>query len=110
MGDNELPVELANYMQIQWKGYSLPPAGLIEQRVMELESLGLLDEEEMPGVPSYMRQFAIASLQHSKPPFFITLDNELLELRDELEIRYGMKILSIPEAILLLRDANGPPN
>lgn len=110
MSGKESPIQLANLLQSQWQGQLLLPAGLLEERVLELESLGLLDVEEMPGVPSNMRQFAIASLKHNKPSYFITLDEELLDHRDELENRYGMDILSVPEAIMLLRDNDGPPN
>lgn len=94
----------------QWIGQNPPLPGLLEQRVLELEGLGMLDAEDMPGVPSSIRQFAIASLQHTKPPYFITYDPELLTHRDALETRYGLAILSVHEAMLLLRATDGPTN
>jgi len=94
----------------QCNGKTAPPAGLLEQRVLELEFLGLEDFEEMPGVPSSVRQFAMASLQHIKPAYFITGDEELLIIRDQLETRFGLMVLSIQEAMLLLRDLHEPPN
>ncbi|HEY3376077.1 MAG TPA: hypothetical protein VGL77_01165 [Armatimonadota bacterium] len=93
-----------------WIGQPLPPAGLLEERVLELERMGLLDVEDLPGVPSSIRQFATASLLHKKPPYFVTLDDDLLEFRDTLEARYGLMIFSIPEALMLLREIDGPPN
>lgn len=92
----------------QWMGQMVPPAVLLEQRVLELEGMGLEDIEEIPGVPSSARQFAIASLQHTKPDFFITTDDTLLFARDILEARYGVVILSIQEAMLLLQEGNVP--
>jgi hypothetical protein len=97
-------------MMHQWVGQVAPHPGLLEQRVMELESLGMSDLEEMPGVPSTVRQYAIASLQHTKPAYFITYDDMLLTHREELETRYGLAILSVYEAMLLLRDNDAPPN
>jgi len=94
----------------QWVGQSIPPIGLLEQRVLELESMGLVDVEEIEGIPSSLRQYAIASLQHTKPAYFITSDDELLLHRDAVETRFGLMILSIYEAMLLLRDGNDPPN
>ncbi len=94
----------------QWMVNHLPPAGLLEARVMELERMGMLDEEELPGVPSSARQFAIASLSHDKPYFFITVDDQMLLHREHLEDLYHINILSISEAILLLRDSDGPIN
>jgi len=93
-----------------WMGQPAPPAGLLEERVLELEELGLLDEEDLPGLPSSVRQFAMASLLHRKPPFFVTVDDQLLACRDILESRYGMMIFSISEAIMLMRESDGPPD
>ncbi len=103
-------VDLEHILLDQWAGQSTPHAGLVEQRVLELEHMGMLDAEEMPGVPSSLRQYAIATLQHFKPEFFITYDDELLSHRDALELRYGLVILSVHEAMLLLRESNDPPN
>ena len=64
--------------------------------------------EEVPGVPSMARQYAIASFWKSAVPYFVTFDDALLIRRDMLEDRYGLKILSIQEAIMLLRDTHGP--
>lgn len=86
------------------------PPWLLEGRVLELERMGLSDEEPFPGMASSARRFALASLLHHKPPYFVTHDDAILVLRDVLECRYGLKILSIPEAIMLLHEANGPPN
>jgi hypothetical protein len=108
--DKEHGIDFTDLLQSQWRGLPAPHAGLLEQRVLELEHLGMVDIEEIPGIPSSMRQYAIASLQRSKPPFFVTHDDELLFHREILEGRYGLKILSIQEAILLLRETNGPPN
>lgn len=105
---NRKPMRLPQYQQ--WMDQPAPPAGLLEERVLELEHLGLLDEEDQPGIPSSIRQFATASLLHRKPPYFVTLDDDLLERRDLLESRYGMIIYSIPEAIMLLHDNDGPLN
>ncbi len=103
--------DLTRLIQHIWVGQPMPPAVLLEQRVMEIELLGLIDEADDPGIPSTIRQFATASLLHWKPPYFVTFDDEFLFFREDLEYRYGLKILSVPEAVLLLRDAaNGPPN
>ena len=69
-----------------------------------------LDVEDADGLPSSARQFAMASLRVTPPPFFITMDEELLTFRPVLEARYGLRILSFPEAVLLLRETDGPPN
>jgi hypothetical protein len=110
MGELGKPIDLEMMMMHQWTGQALPHAGLLEQRVLELESLGMSDAEEMPGVPSTVRQYAIASLQHTKPAYFITYDDLLLAHREELETRYGLAILSVYEAMLLLRDNDTPPD
>ena len=94
----------------QFAGHLPPHPGLLEQRVLELERMGMPDEEEMPGIPSSARQYATASLQHRKPAYFVTYDNILLEHRDALESRYGLEILSVYEAALLLQQNDGPPN
>jgi len=94
----------------QWVGQPNPPATLLEERVLELEYIGVADEEELPGIPSCARQFAISSLQHHKPLYFVTFDDQMILLRDVIESRYGVKILSVSEAILLLRDTHGPTN
>ncbi len=65
--------------------------------------MGLVDTEELEGVPGNMRQYAIASLQHSKPDYFVTCDDEILLRREALELRFGLAILSVYEAMLLLR-------
>jgi hypothetical protein len=106
----EKPLRQLSDMHRQWVRQPSPPVGLLEERVLELESLGLLDEEDVPGAMSGVRQFAITTLQHHKPPYFVTFDNQLLEFRDVLEARYGLPIFSIREAIMLLRDIDGPPN
>jgi len=110
MNDPGKPMELETILMHQWAGQAIPHAGLLEQRVLELESLGMSDDEEMPGVPSTVRQYAIASLQHTKPAYFITYDDLLLAHRETLETRYGLAILSVYEAMLLLRDNDMPPN
>jgi hypothetical protein len=92
----------------QFCGQVVPPAVLLEQRVLELEGIGLSDAEEEPGIPSSLRQYAIASLQHSKPEYFVTFDGDLLAARDVLEPRYGLVILSVQEAVLLLQPGGGP--
>jgi hypothetical protein len=94
----------------EWRGQSAPPAGLLEERVLEMETLGLLDEEETPGEPSSVRMFAMASLLHHKPPYFVTLNAKLLENREMLESRYGLLIFSLSEALMLLHDGDGPLN
>jgi hypothetical protein len=83
---------------------------MLELRVMELEHMGFVDAESLPGEPSSMRQFALATLMDDEMRIFITLDDELLGRRDDLEHRYGMNILSVFEALLLLREDDGPPN
>ena len=103
-------MRLDDLIQHQWTPQFAMPEGLLEQRVLELERLGLVDIDDLPGMPSPVRQFAIASLQSQKPPYFITIDDDLLDCRDILEVRYGMHILSIPEALMLLKDQDGPPN
>ena len=110
MLENETISHIETILVRQCNGKTIPPAGLLEQRVLELEFLGLDDFEEMPGIPSSLRQFAIASLQHTKPAYFITGDEDLLFIRTELETRYGLMVLSIQEAMLLLRDLHEPPN
>lgn len=102
--------DLDRLMIDQWLGQPEPPSTLLEERVLELEQLGMSDMEEMPGIPSSARQFALATLRHHKPLFFITFDDNMLINSDALEARYGVKILSVSEAILLLRDSSGPPN
>lgn len=104
------PYEWVDEYQRDWLGQPAPPMGLLEERILELESLGLLDEEDLPGEPSSVRQFATASLLHRKPPYFVTIDDQLLVYRDILESRYGMIIISIPEAIMLLQKNDAPPN
>ena len=94
----------------QFAGQVNPPAGLLEQRVLELERMGMDDKEEMPGVPSSARQYATASLQHRKPAYFVTYDNSLLKHRAALESRYGLTIFSVYEAALLLQPDDAPPN
>ncbi|MHB9025701.1 MAG: hypothetical protein ACYC7E_16285 [Armatimonadota bacterium] len=101
---------LESLLQGGMQDLSLPPPTLLEQRVFELELLGLADVEEELGMPSSVRRFAAVSLQSAKPSFYITTDRELLRLRDVLEYRYGMSILSISEALLLLHETDGPPN
>ncbi len=101
---------LTGLMQAQWLGASQMPATLLEQRVLEIERLGLHDIEDVDGMPSSARQFAMASLRAVPPPFFITLDDELLHFREMLEARYRLRILTFPEALLLLRETDGPPN
>ena len=110
MGDFGKPIDLEMMLMHQWAGQAAPHPCLLEQRVLELESLGMSDLEETPGIPSNVRQFAIASLQHTKPAYFITYDDVLLAHRDQLESRYGLAILSVYEAMLLLRDNESPPN
>lgn len=110
MIDSGRSSEVESVLLNQFMGQMPPHAGLLEQRVLELEGMGMDDTEEMPGVPSSARQFAIASLQHTKPAYFVTYDPALLSHRDELEIRYGLPILSVYEAALLLKDFDGPPN
>lgn len=95
---------------LQWMGQPAPPAAILEERVLELEQLGLSDDDDFSGEPSSVRLFATVSLLHKKPPYFVTFDEDLLLRREILEVRYGMEILSIPEAIMLLRDLDGPPN
>ena len=94
----------------QWLNQPAPPAGLLEERILELEQMGLTDLVDFQGEISPVRQFALASLLHVKPPYFVTYDDELLAFRDELELKYGMMIYSIPEAIMLFREIDGPPN
>ena len=94
----------------QWMGRSFPPEGLLEQRVLELESMGLVDTQEFGEMPSNLRQYAIASLQHTKPAYFVTGDDEMLMRREALESRFSLMILSVYEAMLLLREGNEPPN
>ncbi|HEX2951277.1 MAG TPA: hypothetical protein VHV83_17170 [Armatimonadota bacterium] len=94
----------------QWLQQPAPPATLLEARVLELEHMGFADDEEEPGIPSSIRRFAIASLLHRKPPYFITTSDDLLACRDTLEAKYGMMIFSPQEALMLLRDSDGPAN
>ena len=103
--DSESVERVTQMVQSQWRHEPQPPPTLLEQRVLEMEHLGLQDEEEEHGIPSSIRQFAIVSLRHHKPSYFITLDDQILSNRDTLEYRYGMSILSVYEAIMLLRNA-----
>ena len=103
--DNESIQRVTQLVQSQWHHEPQPPPTLLEQRVLEMEGLGLLDEEEAPGVPSSIRQYAMVSLRHHKPSYFITVDDQILSYRDMLEFRYGMPILSVFEAVILLRNA-----
>jgi len=98
MYSDELP-ERNMMLMGEWMGQPAPPLGLLEERVLEMESLGLLDEADEPGGLSGVRMFAIASLLHRKPPYFVTMDDRLLEFRDILESRYGMSIFSLSEAL-----------
>ncbi|MHB9132191.1 MAG: hypothetical protein ACYDBB_14040 [Armatimonadota bacterium] len=104
------PRELLQHaLRPQYLRQTAPLAGLLEERVLELEQLGMEDVDT--GVEmSAPRQYAFASLMHQKPPYFITSDDELLERRDVLEARYGLAIFSPFEAMLLLREDDGPPN
>lgn len=102
--------DIETMMMNQWMGQALPHAGLLEQRILELESMGLVDSEEDEGGPSNLRQYAIASLQHSKPHYFVTFDDEILLRREALEVRFGLTILSVFEAMLLFKEIDGPPN
>lgn len=99
---------LQHELMSRWLAQPPPPAVLLEQRIIELEDLGLVDVEETPGQPSAVRQFAIMSLLRERPPFFVTMDRLMLQFRAVLEYRYRMPILSILEAYLLLRDADRP--
>lgn len=101
---------LTGLMKAQWVDVPQLPPSLLEQRVLEIERIGLLDVEDADGMPSSARQFAMASLRGVPPPFFITMDDELLTFRDILEARYGLRIFSFPEAILLMRETDGPLN
>lgn len=103
-------LDLQMVLHDQCANYPAPPSALLEQRILELERLGLQDMEREPGIPSSVRQFAITSLRHCKPPFFITYDEEILDVRDCLEDQYGMCIFSIQEALLLMREEDGPIN
>jgi hypothetical protein len=87
-----------------------PPPWLLELRVLELERLGLDEKLDDPEVPGNIRQFALASLFQTDLPFFITLDEQLLTHREVLELRFGLMILSLSEALLLLKEFDGPPN
>ena len=108
MMDKMMTLDIAQAMQGQWRGRPSPPPVFVEQRILELEKIGLTDVEDMPGVPSMTRQYAIASFWRKNLPYFITFDDELLGRREILEDRYGLAILSISEAMMLLRDINGP--
>ncbi len=101
---------LTGMMKAQWLSVPRIPYTLLEQRVLEIERMGLLDVEDEDGMPSSARQFATASLLRMPPPFFLTMDHELLRVREVLETRYSLRILSFPEAILLMRETNGPLN
>lgn len=92
----------------KWLDQPPPPAGLLEERILELERLGFIDDEPNTGIPSGVRQFALVSLLHRKPPYFVTADDQLLNSRDSLEIRFGMIIISIPEAMMLLKKFDEP--
>ena len=102
--------ELDTVFVNQWLDQPAPPAGLLEERVLELEALGFIDDEETTGLPSGVRQFAMVSLLHRKPPYFVTIDEQLLNSRECLEERFGLIIISIPEAMMLLKKFDGPPN
>jgi len=110
MFDHVKPSDIVAIMHDQFVGHIAPHAGLLEQRVLEIERMGLEDEEEAPGVPSSARQYAIASLQHRKPEYFVTYDAVLLAHRETLEMRYGLTILSLYEAALLLQQNDSPLN
>lgn len=92
----------------KWLDQPPPPAGLLEERVLELERLGFVDDEPTTGLPSGVRQFAMVSLLHRKPPYFVTVDEQLLDSRESLENRFGMTIISIPEAMMLLKKFDEP--
>lgn len=98
--------DIAQVMQVQWRVQPPVPSFLVEQRVLELEVLGLPDTETTPGVPSTVRQYAVASCWQTYVPYFITADPEFLTMRECLEERYGLTILSVPEAIMLFRDTH----
>ncbi|HOF89026.1 MAG TPA: hypothetical protein PLZ36_13130 [Armatimonadota bacterium] len=110
MRQDTLVETLTDLMKAQWAAGARTPATLLEQRVLEIERLGLLDVADADGLPSSARQFAMASLRATPPPFFITMDEALLAYRPVLEARYGLRIFSVPEAALLLRETDGPPN
>jgi hypothetical protein len=102
---------LVHLMQAQWSDLPAYPATVVEERVHELETMGLVDDAAFDAVPGTVRQYAIASLRCSAPlPFFIATDEALLERREALEARFGVRIVTVPEAMLLLHEINGPPN
>lgn len=103
-------LDLQMVLHSQCMSYPAPPSVLLEQRILELERLGLQDMEHESGIPSSVRQFAITSLRHCKPEYFITYDEEILDRRESLEGQYGMSIFSIQEALLLMREEDGPVN
>ncbi len=86
--------------------YSPSPAA-IQQRVHELESLGLEDLPEFPGISSPVRQYAINTLVSTMardagrsdlaPRELLTKHPGLLERADELEERYGLRPISMDE-------------
>ena len=102
--------EMMRTLRRQTAFQPIPPAGLIESRVMELERMGLEDIDEAPGELNSVRQLAIASLLGEKSSFFITADDEILDRREALENRFGLTILSVQEAFMLLRESSDPPN
>lgn len=110
MAPNDDPDDMTRFVLHRHDRVQAFLAGLLEQRVMELESFGLVEEAEAPVIPGSVRHFAIISLQENKPAFFVTADDGLLQHRMMLEDRYGVEILSIHEAFLLFRGADGPSN
>ena len=110
MNHDGKPLRFSQQLLAPLLGQSAPLPGLLEERILELESLGLVDDVEITDEPSSIRQYAMASLLNSKPPYFVTLDPQLIEFRDLLETRYGLMIFSVPEAIMLLRETDEPPN
>lgn len=101
-------LDIAQTMDTQARCHVHLPPVLVEQRILELEALGLADDATSPEMPSTARQYAMASFQRATLSCFITMDEALIMMRDLLELRYGLKILSVPEAIMLLSDTHGP--
>ena len=101
-------LDIAQTMDTQARCHVRLPPVLVEQRILELEALGLADEATSPEFPSTARQYAMASFQRATLSCFITMDEAFIMMRDLLEFRYGLKILSVPEAIMLLSDSHGP--
>ena len=96
-------------MQVFWRRLNprilpSPDETAIAARVQELTAMGLRDEPTYEGLSSSVRQYAINSLgtdDGEEIPFMITTHEGLLALASRLQERYGMRPVTIAEAVEL---------